>query len=367
MKILYLITKAERGGAQSVVADLLRAHKERGDSVVLVSGNYGYLIDESKTLGFEAKVLSSLGNTFNPFSIYKTYVLLRRFAKKISPDIVSCHSSFAGIVGRIALGRRYKTIFTAHGIAFTQGAPLWRKPVAILAEFVASRFCEKIIAVSENDKKTMKRFLLLGDKKIVTVHNGVDVPVDISFPKKDHFSITFIGRLVLPKNPFILIDALDILKRGGDKMPHLHIVGNGKQFSDLEKMTRDLSLGEYVTFEGECDKLKVRSILRETSLFVLPTKWEGFPITILEAMAEGCAVLASDVGGIKEAVKSEVGVLLPRCANAEVWANNIKKILMNKESLDRMQQSAYMSAKNNFSKGMMIEKTFKIYDDVVGK
>lgn len=159
MKLLYVITKAERGGAQSVLLELLTAHKDRGDTVLLVCGSNGFLVEKAKDLGIRAIVISTLSNTFNPFSIYRTFSRLRIIAKQFSPEVVSCHSSFAGFIGRLALGSNHKTVFTAHGIAFTQGAPSWRKPIAVVAEFIASFFCERIITVSENDKKTLKKFL----------------------------------------------------------------------------------------------------------------------------------------------------------------------------------------------------------------
>ena len=365
MRILYLITKAERGGAQSVLHELLLSHKEKGDQVLLVTGGEGYLVDEAIKYGFEVHVSSKLGNTFNPFSILQTYLDLRVVAKEFNPEIISVHSSFAGFIGRLALGRKYPTIFTAHGIAFTKGAPLWRKPIAIVAEFIASRFCKKIIAVSENDRKNIKKFLLLRDEKVVTVYNGVTVVDNISTEKTN--SIVFVGRLVPPKQPEVLIRALHILKNKGVELPKLSIIGDGAQRPDLEILIKKLDLSAHVHMMGECDGSLVRKTLRESSVFVLSTLWEGFPMTILEAMAEGCAVLASDVGGISEAVSSDVGVLIPRDSSSEIWAEVLEKIFSDKPALQKMGELGHERVKNNFSKDLMISKTFKVYENVIRK
>lgn len=365
MRILYLITKSERGGAQSVLRELLVAHKEKGDKVLLVSGSTGYLTEEAVLLGFEIKIISTLGNTFNPLSIFKTFRNLQHIARDFSPDVVSIHSSFAGFIGRLALGRKYPTIFTAHGIAFTQGAPLWRKPIAIVAEFIAARFCKKIIAVSENDRKNIKKFLLLRDEKVVTVYNGVSIEEAVSANKTN--SVVFVGRLVPPKQPEVLVRALYILKSKGIELPKISIIGDGAQRSDLEKLIKKLGLSAYVHMMGECDGSLVRKTLRESSVFVLPTLWEGFPMTILEAMAEGCAVLASDVGGISEAVNSDVGLVLPRDSSPKVWAENIEKIFSDKQALQKMGENALIRVKNNFSKEKMIQKTFEVYENVIRK
>lgn len=365
MRVLYLITKSERGGAQSVLLELLHAHKEKGDEVLLVCGSYGFLVEEAKKLGFEVRAVRTLGNTFNPIMIWHTFSRLRKIARNFSPDIVSCHSSFAGFIGRLALGKKYKTIFTAHGIAFTSGAPLWRKPIAIVAEFVASFFCEKIIAVSKNDERTLRKFLFIRGKKVVTIHNGVSIPANIAFPKINSDTIVFVGRLVAPKDPKILIHALDILKRGGDFVPKLLLIGNGPQRLHLESLITFFKLQDRIQVLGECDQSTIKEILRDSSLFVLPTKWEGFPMTILEAMAGGMAIIASDVGGIGEAVTEDIGVLLPRCANAEIWARNIKKILSDKQKLEQRGRNSYRSAMENFSKEMMISKTFEVYKEII--
>lgn len=363
MRILYLITKAERGGAQSVLRELLVAHKEKGDQVLVVSGSRGYLVDEAIKHGFNIKIVSTLGNTFNPFSIIRTFRDIRKIAKDFSPQIISCHSSFAGFIGRLALGRKYPTVFTAHGIAFTKGAPLWRKPIAIVAEFIASRFCKKIIAVSENDKKNIKKFLLLRDEKVITVYNGVSVEENISTEKTN--SIVFVGRLVPPKQPEVLIQAFHILKNKGVELPKLSIIGDGTQRPDLEILIKKLELSAHVHMMGECDSSIVRKTLRESSVFVLPTLWEGFPVTILEAMSEGCVVLASDVGGISEAVSSDVGVLVPRDSSPEIWAEVLEKILSDKPALQKMGENARIRVKNNFSKDLMISKTFEVYENIV--
>ena len=365
MRILYLITKAERGGAQSVLWELLLAHKEKGDNVLLISGSNGYLIDQAISFGFETKIISTLGNTFNPLSIFKTFKNLQHIARDFCPDVVSIHSSFAGFIGRLALGRKYPTIFTAHGIAFTEGAPLWRKPIAIVAEFIAARFCKKIIAVSENDRKNIKKFLLLRDEKIVTVHNGVSVEEGVSANKTN--SIVFVGRLVPPKQPEVLVYALYILRDKGVELPKLSIIGDGAQRSVLEKLIKNLDLSAYVHIMGECDANLVRKTLRESSVFVLPTLWEGFPMTILEAMSEGCAVIASDVGGISEAVNSDIGLVLPRDSSPKVWAESIEKIFSDKQALQKMGESARDKVKNNFSKEKMIQKTFEVYENVIRK
>ncbi len=361
MRILYFITKAERGGAQSVVLELLREHKNRGDEVLLVSGKEGFLLNEAKSMGMSFSVVPTLGNTFNPLKIIKTFFELRKIAKSFSPDTVSIHSSFAGIVGRLALGKKYKTIFTAHGIAFTSGAPAWRKPIAIVSEFLASRFCHKIIAVSEKDRQTILKKLLLREDKVVTIHNGVFVPetVDFSIKKKN---IVFVGRLFPPKTPEVLVDAIKILKDEMDVVPNLVVIGDGEKRKILEEKIKQHSMENYVHMMGECGEDIIRKTLSDSSVFCLPTLWEGFPMTIVEAMASGCAVLASDVGGIAEAVDESVGTLIPRGASAKVWAEKIKEVLQDENKLREMSKNAHEKAKREFNRDLMVSKVFSLYE-----
>ncbi|MCA9353490.1 glycosyltransferase family 4 protein [Candidatus Nomurabacteria bacterium] len=363
MKVLYLITKSELGGAQSVVFELLSAHKEKGDNVLLVSGQDGWLCDRAREFGFEVEILGGIRRTFNPIVILSVMRSLRKVAKKFSPEIVSCHSSFAGIIGRFSLGLKYSTVFTAHGIAFTGGAPLWRKPIAFIMEWKASFFCKKIIAVSRNDQKLLQKLPLINPGKVELIYNGVEVPSFVEKTQNEIPKLTFVGRLALPKTPEKVIEAVRILEKKYERRVEVEIIGDGPDMEDIKDLVEGMSLSDRVFLLGALDRRSVLQKLTQSSVFVLPTLWEGFPMTILEAMASGTPVIASDVGGIKEAVSSEVGILIPRNADADVWAEAINEIL--DKDLREMGNKAREVVNSKFSKEIMINKVFEVYSGVL--
>ena len=118
----------------------------------------GFLEEKCSELGAVFYPNIYFKNSFSPFSLLKGHAQIKKVFRDFSPDLVSCHSSFAGFLGRIAVCKNVPTIFTAHSWAFTDGASFWRKAVAIIAERFAARYTAKIICVSEFDKNLALKY-----------------------------------------------------------------------------------------------------------------------------------------------------------------------------------------------------------------
>ena len=160
-----------------------------------------------------------------------------------------------------------------------------------------------------------------------------------------------------------MIEAVRILEKKYERRVEVEIIGDGPDMEDIKDLVEGMSLSDRVFLLGALDRRSVLQKLTQSSVFVLPTLWEGFPMTILEAMASGTPVIASDVGGIKEAVSSEVGILIPRNADADVWAEAINEIL--DKDLREMGNKAREVVNSKFSKEIMINKVFEVYSGVL--
>ena len=147
MKILYLITKSEPGGAQTHIYQLSRYFIEKGDQVAIMSYPGAWLEQETGKLGVKFYPNKCFSNIPNPFTIFKAIKEIKKAVKDFNPDLVCCHSTAAGFLGRLTIKNKIPTIFTAHGWAFTKGTPFLRKTIAILIEKVGGRFCSIIIWV----------------------------------------------------------------------------------------------------------------------------------------------------------------------------------------------------------------------------
>jgi len=173
MKILYLITKSEPGGAQTHIYQLSKYFIEKGDQVAIMSYPGGWLEQETRKIGVEFYPNKCFSNIPNPFTIFKAIKKIKNLVKDFNPDLIACHSTAAGFLGRLTIRNKIPTIFTAHGWAFTKGTPFLRKSAAILIEKIAGKFCSKIICVSDFDKSLVLKYKIVPIDKIEVVHNGV--------------------------------------------------------------------------------------------------------------------------------------------------------------------------------------------------
>src|SRR5450755_1612822 len=150
MKIAYIITRAEMGGAQTHVLDLLKGFADRHTPVLMV-GERGYLTEECDRLGIENHIVPDLLPPLQPWQDFKSFVNAINLLRRIRPDLVHCHTSKAGIVGRLASRVcQIPAVFTAHTWCFADGTSgLW-KLVGKPSERVSAFWSQKIISVSES-------------------------------------------------------------------------------------------------------------------------------------------------------------------------------------------------------------------------
>ena len=279
--------------------------------------------------------------------------------KSFKPDLVHLHSSKAGLVGRVAARRAgVPAVFTAHGWGFTDGVPRRRRNVVLASEWLAARWTQKIIAVSEADRRLALRYRVARPEELVTIHNGIDDTPQRAFPAGEPPTVIMVARFVPQKDPQLLLEALS----GITSPYHLLLVGDGPGRPQIEAQARALGL-DNIEFLGTRDD--VPDLLARSHVFVLPTKWEGFPISILEAMRAGLPVVASDVGGVREAVgEGETGFLVPRGDAAGLRAR-LELLLENPDLRVRLGAEGRRRYEVRFGLGRMLEKTRAVYDDAL--
>ncbi len=152
MRIFYLITKSEIGGAQVHVYQLSKYFVQKGDEVAIMSCPGGWLEKEAEKFGVKFYPNKDFSNAPNFFKIFRTIKKINKGIEDFRPDLIACHSTVAGFWGRLTIRNKIPTIFTAHGWAFTAGVSIWKKYLAILIEKIAGKFCSKMICVSDFDR-----------------------------------------------------------------------------------------------------------------------------------------------------------------------------------------------------------------------
>ncbi len=359
MKVLYVITRAEHGGAPGHVGTLLQGFRDELD-VSLATGEEGVLTRQARALGVPVHILPSL---VRPIALAKDARAVEEAlccVRSVKPDLVHLHSSKAGLIGRVAARRAgVPAVFTAHGWGFTDGVPWRRKNVVLLSEWVAAKWTQKIITVSEADRRLALRYRVARPEALATIHNGVPDTPERAAPESNPPTVIMVARFVPQKDPHLLLEALTEIDPSTYR---LLLVGDGPGRPQAEAHARTLGLRN-VTFLGTRDD--VPDLLARSHVFVLPTKWEGFPISILEAMRAGLPVIASDVGGVREAVgEGETGFLVPR-GDAATLRKRLELLLKNSELRAHLGAEGRRRFEAHFGLERMLKKTRAVYDDAL--
>lgn len=365
MRIFYFITKSEIGGAQTHVYHLVKYMKERGNEVAVMSYPGGWLEEQTKKAGASFYPNYFISNTSNPFKIIGAFRAFRRAISEFKPDLIHCHSSAAGLVGRFAIRGATTTLFTAHSWAFTEGAPLWRKTIGIIGEKFAARYAMKIICVSDYDRQLALRYWIAPPDKLIVIHNGIELSLNnaeqhLERRGSDKIKIIFIGRLAYPKQPLLLLEAFAALIPEIRNRAELLIVGDGPLRRSLEKRITELKIQDRVKILGSVERQRVFSLLGGSDIFVLISKHEGLPISILEAMSAGLPIVASAVGGVPEEVTNECGILVPRLDRQSIMLA-LGTLIADPILRARLGASARKRVEDKFSLRQMLQKTEEVY------
>ncbi|MBW1971452.1 MAG: glycosyltransferase [Deltaproteobacteria bacterium] len=222
-----------------------------------------------------------------------------------------------------------------------------------LGKFLFNR-AERIISVSDNQKKLIVDSFFIPDEKISVIPNGVDTylfsPKEKNFVRKDlklqmeSFIILFIGGLIPVKGLFNLVKAACILKEYKDKL-YFIIIGEGEEKSKLIKIANDLEVLDFFFFAGQKAHEEIPLWMNASDLFVLPSLSEGLPNVVLEALSTGLPVIASNVGGINEVITEEVNGLLFKPGDPEDLAKAILRVVKNPSLFNNMKKNARESIK----------------------
>ena len=366
MRIFYLITKSEAGGAQTHVQQMAARLISQGQQVAVMAFPGGWLEKEIKKLGASFYPNLFLGNSFNPWLGFRAMKIIKQALVDFSPQLVSCHSSAAGFWGRMAVKNKIPTLFTAHGWGFALGAPFLRRHLMIILEKIAAIFCSKIICVSNKDRDLALRYKIKRPEQIITIHNGVEIQ-EINLEQKllqAPFQIIFVGRLAPPKQQSLLIKAFSELPQDLQDKAEIILVGDGPQKTSLECLIRERGLLNKVKLLGQQDRERVWQLLQQAHIFAFLSLWEGFPRSILEAMSCGLAIVASDVGAVKEALSQGAGLVIAKNSKLALKQALIQ-LLKSPELIKKLGQTAKQRVTEYFSLEKMIRETEKVYQDML--
>jgi glycosyltransferase involved in cell wall biosynthesis len=287
-----------------------------------------------------------------------------RALRALRPDLLTAHGSKVGVLGRLA-ARYLRTplVFTVHGWACSPGTPGVQAAVARWLERSIGTLATKLITVSEFDRRFGIASRLVPEHRVVTVHNGMpDIPPVLrASPQVSPPRLVMVARFEPQKDHATLLQALSGLR---DQAWELDLVGDGPLRGDMESLAGKHGLSGRVHFLGQ--RSDVDRLLARAQISILTTNWEGFPLSILEAMRAGLPVVASDVGGVSEAVQDgETGYVVPR-ADAQRLRNRLEELLRSGHLRRRLGAAGRARYEQHFTLDHMVAETLEVYQSVLG-
>ncbi len=304
MKILYIVTSADLGGAQTYTLQLAKYF----GGIIGCGIEHDWLFEEAKRLGIETIRLKHLKRDISPYHDLAAYFELRKVIAEVKPDLIHLNSSKAGVIGSFAAKKSsIPVIYTVHGLVLNEALSALKKSFYGFLERRAARRRAYTIAVSQEDYNGLLSSKCASAEKMQIIHNGIPAMdflgkqaarQQLGLPA-DGLCIGTIANLYPNKGVDILIQAAaklspDIL----EKITMIAIIGEGPQREKLEKMVTLQGLSKVIKFCG-AQKSAAR-LLKAFDIFVLPSRKEGMPFAILEAMQAGLPIIATDVGGVAE-------------------------------------------------------------------
>jgi glycosyltransferase involved in cell wall biosynthesis len=356
-RILLLVTLSEVGGAQTYVASLLPALAGPFEVAVAAHGS-GPLAAAARAAGARFIELEHVRRPLSPWHDPLGLLELATIVRRERPDIVHVNSAKAAALGRAAawLTRVPIRIYTVHGWSYTAhtGAS---SALYLWAERLLRPMTTVTICVAESERRAGLEARTCDEATTVVIHNGVDLGRPTARGSgAERCRLVTVGRLQAPKDTLTLVRALAELPRGACEAV---IVGGGPDRPAVESEARRLDLESVVHLAGE--RNDVPELLAASDVFVLSSRSEGLPLSILEAMAAGLPVVATNVGGVPElVVEGETGFLVPP-GDPQALAGALERLLGDSTLRRRLGAAGRLRAERSFDLVSTRQAHFDLY------
>lgn len=356
MKVLYLVTKSERGGAQVHVLDLIRALGNRVEPIV-ACGDDGFLIEECRKLGVETHVVPELVHPVRPVKDARCVLAVAALIRRCGADLIHGHTGKAGLIARLAGWlTRTPSLYTVHSWSFI-GTSRSTAAVAVWLERAARVAGGTVIEVCRSNFAMARRRGVVSPAHHLMIWNGVpDTELRARPAAGRPVRILMAARFVRYKQHSVLLNAL----AGIDPSSwQLTLAGDGPFRAEMEQLASNLGIRDRVLFAGDTDN--VPSLLAETDISVLATRFESLPLTIIEAMRAGVPVIASEVGGVAELVThGTTGYLVPH-SDSQALQERLRELIASDQTRSRMGQMGRLQYERQFTVEKMAGAVLSLY------
>lgn len=356
MKILYFCTNSDRSGAPIHVLQLLKFFSNDNECYLAV-GKKGELFDLMTANTKMAFVINGMQSRFNIIKDLIGILSAIKIVLKVKPDFIHCHSTKSAMYARIAGSLlRKKIIYTVHGWGFGPGIKKTQSNLVFFIEYLLTKFTDAYIFVSHYDHQSGMKRLNISKKSCYVVYNSsVDQRTKRISPAHK-LRVTMIARVSHQKDYQTLFNAtrdLDI---------QVNCVGSGTKSDEFIADAMMKNHKNSFKFYGSTGN--VMQILANSDIFVLSSRYEGLPISIIEAMSAELPIIATRVGGVPELVQDGANGYTFEPGDWRSLRNYIKKYCENNSLLVQHGKNSRLKYEENFQPSAMLKIVKDIYDSV---
>ena len=370
-RILHVVDGFRMGGAENKLLELIgQLDKSKYEQLLANVGPGGPLQSQFEKLGIEIRHFPRRWG-FDPMPLLK----LVNFIRKNEIDIVQTTLFWSDIIGTIAARLAGVRSIISWETVSHEGDPYHNNFQRRYGSQLISKINKLIVAVSHEVKTSLIQRRGVDPDKIRVIHYGVDLThfhpngedVRPALRKSlnisdDTFLIGIIARLEPWKGHRVFIEAFSKLTTRFPKVQALFI-GDGSLRAELEKQVESYQLQSKVHFLGV--RKDVADLLNCLDLCVLPSMpGEGLPNVLLEAMASKKAVIATDVGGVPELVKSGYNGYVVKSGDVEALKSALEKVIIDSQHLKALERNALQTVQTNFSLTKQISSFEEVYDQI---
>jgi len=367
MRILLLTAHLNIGGISTYTVSLAKALKSKGNEVFVVS-NGGMLVPELTRSGISHIKLGILTKSELSPKVFRAISEILRIVKRLGIDIVHSQTRITQVIGFfVSKSCRVPLVTTCHGFFHKN-----------IGRVLLPCWGDRVIAISDAVKENLINYFGVDKSRVSMIYNGIDVKrflkdfqedekdklKDRFGIKRDYSVIGMIARFTPDKGHDVVLYAFyEILK----EKPNVQLVfaGDGEKRQDILKLAQALNLLDNVVFIKP--QLSTVNILAVMDVFIFsPKRREGLGLALLEALASGKPVVATDVGGISSIVENNINGFLVEPSKPKALAESVLRLLKDKALYAKMAQAGRETVVKKFSINGMADRTEEVYKEVAG-
>jgi len=382
LRVLQVIGRLNMGGPAHIAALLSgRRFDPSRYETLLVHGSLApgeeSLAELAEEEGATMRFLPELQQPVQPLRDAQALAKLVRLARAFKPHVVHTHTAKAGFLGRqaaLAVRPRPAVVHTYHGHVLEGYFGSAKSRLYLEMERALARVSYCLIGVSQATVDDLVRLGVAPPAKFRVLPLGLDLdrlaglPSGLRLEAREGLGVgagdvllVFVGRVVPIKRLDLLLEAL-AQARESDPRLRLAVVGDGEERPQLERRAAELGIAPDVLFLGY--RRELRPVFAAADVAVLSSDNEGTPVSLIEAAAAGLPAVATDVGGVREVVSEETGILVPQ-GDATALARAIVEMAEDPQRRERCGTAARQHALDSYGAQRLLSEVDKLYRELM--